>query len=220
MKLTVYSADGTQCAEKEFENLPILEGDRGRAALRQYLIAYQANQRQGNASTKNRAEVSGTGKKPWRQKGTGRARAGSRRSPIFTGGGVAFGPRPRDYSQKVNRKVRLLAFQRALFERAQEGDIIAIESWEISEPRTRLINAVLNRIVPAGAVLMVDDAFDPKIALAARNLQRISLSEAPSLNPWDLARYAKVIFSERSLTTVLIRAQNLKKRLPSNDESR
>ena len=219
MKVTVYSTDGKKSRKKEFKNLPVLEGDRGRAALRQYLLAYQANQRQGNASTKTRDEVSGTGKKPWRQKGTGRARAGSRRSPIFTGGGVAFGPQPRDFSQKVNRKMKLLAFQRALFERAQEGDLAAIESWEISEPKTRLIHTLLQPIAPIGAILLVDDAFDKKIALATRNLQRIDLSDAASLNPWHLARYAKVIFSEKSLNTVLIRAQGTKTSPTSDDKS-
>ncbi len=207
MKLKVYTADGSSSQEKEFEHIPVMEGERGRAALRQFIIAHQANKRQGNACTKTRAEVSGSGKKPWRQKGTGRARAGSRRSPIFSGGGVAFGPKPRDYSQKVNRKIKLLAFQRAIFERAQKEEIVVIEKWEISEPKTRLINTVLNKVVPEGKILIVDDVLSNDMALAARNLKRVSASDATSLSAWDLVCYTKIIMSEKGINTVLVRAK-------------
>ena len=105
MKLEVYTTDGGNSKKKEFA-IPELEGDKGLYALKQIILAYQANQRQGCASTKTRAEVRGSGKKPWRQKGTGMARAGSRRSPIWRGGGITFGPRPRDYSQRLNKKMK------------------------------------------------------------------------------------------------------------------
>ena len=211
MKLTVYTADGSSSEEREFEHIPSMEGDQGCAALRQVLIAHQANRRQGNACTKTRAEVSGTGKKPWRQKGTGRARAGSRRSPIFTGGGVVFGPKPRDYSQKVNRKVNHLAFRRAIFERAQKAEIVVIEKWEVSEPKTRLINAVLEKVEPKGKILIVDDALSSDVALALRNLKRVSTAEATSLNALDLVRHAKIIISEKGMNTVLVRAKGAQK---------
>lgn len=205
--LKVYTSDGSQYAEKQLSNLPMMEGERGRAALRQCLLAYQANQRQGNACTKNRSEVSGTGKKPWRQKGTGRARAGSRRSPLFAGGGLAFGPRPRDYMQKINRKMRLIAFQHALFKRVQKGHIIGIQQWDIPEPKTRIIEAILKKIAPKGTVLIVDDMPSATLILASRNLRRVTISDAASLNAWDLSRYTTIIMSEKSIDTTLVRAQ-------------
>ncbi|NBB79465.1 MAG: 50S ribosomal protein L4, partial [Verrucomicrobia bacterium] len=106
MKLKVYTADGTASEEKDFAQFPVFEGDKGVAALRQVILAHQANARQGNASTKTRAEVRGSGKKLFRQKGSGTARQGSRRVPHQRHGGVAHGPRPRDFSQKINRKMK------------------------------------------------------------------------------------------------------------------
>ena len=126
MKLTVFSSDGTTSSEQEFAGLPVFEGDKGLQAVKEVIVAINANNRQGTHSTKTRGEVRGGGKKPWRQKGTGRARAGSIRSPLWVGGGVVFGPKPRDYSKKINAKVKALAFSRALFDRATAGDLDVI----------------------------------------------------------------------------------------------
>ena len=145
MKLKVYTADGTESEEKEFAAFPQFEGDKGVAALRQVVIAHQANKRQGTASTKTRAEVRGSGKKLFRQKGSGTARQGSRRVPHQRHGGVAHGPKPRDFSQKINRKMKQLAFQRALFERANEGRISVIEAIQSEAPKTKHFNQVLHR---------------------------------------------------------------------------
>jgi len=123
MKFKLYNNTGSSSQEKEISDFPTFEGDRGVNALRQVILAHQANARQGNASTKTRAEVSGTGKKAFRQKGTGMARRGNRRTPIMKGGGVAFGPKPRDYSQKLNKKQRQLALGRALYEQATSGTL-------------------------------------------------------------------------------------------------
>jgi len=159
MKLKVFSTDGTTSEEKEFANFPAFEGDKGIAAVRQVVIAHQANKRQGNASTKTRAEVAGSGKKLFRQKGSGTARQGSRRVPHQRHGGVAHGPKPRDYSQKINRKMKALAFQRALFNRATEGGLSVIEAFEVKEPKTKLFNKVLTAVLPTrGKVLIIDDA--------------------------------------------------------------
>src|SRR3954471_629852 len=106
MKLTVFSSDGKTSREQEFVGLPTFEGDKGLQAVKEVIVAINANNRLGTHSTKTRGEVSGGGKKPWRQKGTGRACAGSTRSPIWVGGGVVFGPKPRDYSKKINAKVK------------------------------------------------------------------------------------------------------------------
>src|ERR1700729_2800052 len=122
MILKIFSPDGTTSREEDFTGLPVFDGDKGLQAVKEVIVATQANRRQGTHSTKTRGEVRGGGKKPWRQKGTGRARAGSSRSPLWGGGGVVFGPKPRDYSKKVNNRVRALAFSRALFDRASAGE--------------------------------------------------------------------------------------------------
>jgi large subunit ribosomal protein L4 len=206
MKLTVYSSDGSSSQEKEITNFPIFEDTKGRQALKETIVAYQANIRQGSAKAKNYGEVSGTGKKPYRQKGTGNARHGSLRSPIHTGGAVVFGPRPRDYSKKLNQKVRNLAFRRALFDRAQEGGISLIEAFTVAEAKTRQFNDIIGRIKPEGKVLIVDQQFEEKTLLAARNIERVHIVEASSLNAWDLLRFNTVLISEKGLDQVLSRA--------------
>jgi large subunit ribosomal protein L4 len=206
MNLKVYTSKGVFSREKAIEGMPHFEDDKGVRALRDAILAYQANQRQGNASTKTRGEVSGTGKKPWKQKGTGMARHGSRRSPIWPGGGVAFGPRPTDYTKKVNKKVKRLALSRALFELAKEGGLFLIESLEASEPKTRLFAPVVESIFPSsGKVLIVDDEFSDNVILAGRNLGNVFMGDTSSVNAWDLVRFQKVLMTERALETLLSR---------------
>lgn len=209
MKLTVYNTDGTSKEERDFSDFPVHEGTKGRMALRQVVLAIQANLRQGNASTKTRAEVSGGGKKPFRQKGTGMARRGSSRSPLLRGGGIVFGPRPRDYSQKVNRKMRRLALSRALFERAEDGSVQVIEKWEVAERKTKLFAEILNHVAPAGNVLLVDDEFSETFGLAARNVERAHFAQAGTVNAYDLIRYPHIVFSERALNTLLARVNGV-----------
>ncbi len=205
MNLKIYTADGSKSTNKKF-SVPEFEGAKGRQALRQVLLAVRANKRQGNAHTKTRDEVSGTGRKPWRQKGTGMARHGSRRSPIWRGGGVAFGPRNRDYRQKINKKMRNMALCRIIFERASAGDIDVIESWEVKEPKTRIINSVIERIVPDGKVLIVDDSWSDNVLLAARNIERVSIINAATVSALDLSLYDKIIISREGMDKVLSRA--------------
>ncbi|MFU8847353.1 MAG: 50S ribosomal protein L4 [Opitutales bacterium] len=207
MKLKVFTADGATSEEKEFTNFPAFEGDRGIAAVRQVVLAHQANKRQGNACTKTRAEVAGSGKKLFRQKGSGTARQGSRRVPHQRHGGVAHGPKPRDYSQKINRKMKALAFQRALFDRATEGGLSVIEAFEVKEPKTKLFNQVLTAVLPKrGKVLIVDDQFENNAALAARNVEGVSLSEAGNLSTLDVVRYRHILVSAKGIETIIARA--------------
>jgi len=205
MNFKFYTADGTGGEERSFDGFPVFEGSKGRMALRQALIAIQANHRQGNASTKTRAEVAGSGKKMFRQKGTGMARRGDKNSPILRGGGVAFGPRPRDYSQKVNRKMRRLALARALFEQGTAGSISVIESWEASEPKTKSFAELISKMQPERRVLVVDDTISDNVALSGRNIKRVHFAEAGNLNAFDVVRFDNIIFSERALTTLLAR---------------
>lgn len=207
MKLKVYSADGAKSEEKEFARFPIFEDDKGVAALRQVVIAHRANARQGTASTKTRAEVRGSGKKLFRQKGSGTARQGDRRTPHQRHGGIAHGPKPRDYSQKINSKMKSLAFKRALFERASEGGFTVIEALKVDEPKTKLFNTVLNAVLPKrGRVLIIDDRFESNAALAARNIDGVTLAEACNLSTLDVVQYRNIIVSEKGIQTILARA--------------
>ena len=205
MKLTVFSSDGKTSSEKDFANIPTFEGDKGLQAVKEVIVAINANNRQGTHSTKTRGEVRGGGKKPWRQKGTGRARAGSIRSPLWVGGGVVFGPKPRDYSKKINAKVKQLAFSRALFDRATAGELAVIEAFDTKVTKTKAVNDVVGRIAPKGRVLLVDAPFAAETARASRNICRVTLQEASKLNTLDLAQYAKIIVSSKALEAILAR---------------
>ncbi len=205
MKLTVFSSDGKTSSEKDFAGIPTFEGDKGLQAVKEVIVAINANNRQGTHSTKTRGEVRGGGKKPWRQKGTGRARAGSIRSPLWSGGGVVFGPKPRDYSKKINHKVKRLAFSRALFDRVLAGEIAVIEAFDGGMNKTKSINEVLGRIAPKGKILLVDAPFTPVTSRASRNIERVWLQEAAKLNTHDLANYAKIIVSAKALDAIIAR---------------
>jgi large subunit ribosomal protein L4 len=205
MKLTVFNSDGTTSSEKDFAGLPVFEGDKGLQAVKEVIVAINANNRQGTHSTKTRGEVRGGGKKPWRQKGTGRARAGSIRSPLWSGGGVVFGPKPRDYSKKINGKVKSLAFSRALFDRAVAGEIAVIEAFAAVDAKTKAMNLVVARIAPKGRVLLVDAPFAAETTRASRNIERVSLQEAAKLNTLDLAQYKKIIVSTKALEAIIAR---------------
>jgi large subunit ribosomal protein L4 len=205
MKLTVFSSDATKSSEKDFDGLPTFEGDKGLQAVKEVIVAINANNRQGTHSTKTRGEVRGGGKKPWRQKGTGRARAGSIRSPLWGGGGVVFGPKPRDYSKKINNKVKDLAFSRALFDRAVAGEIAVIETFDAKVTKTKAFNVIVGRIAPKGKILLVDAPFAAESARASRNINRVTLQEAAKLNTLDLAQYKKIIVSSKALEAIIAR---------------
>src|ERR1051325_10108310 len=143
MKLTVKNTQGKKQGELEVK-FELVANGKGTQAVHDAVTAYQAAQRMGTASTKTMGEVTGTGKKPWRQKGTGRARAGSFRSPLWRGGGVVFGPKPRDFGKKVARATRQLALRKALTERLKSGDVMVVDEIKLSSPRTREFVGVLS----------------------------------------------------------------------------
>jgi len=205
MKLKIFTSDATNSSEKEF-NLPTFEGTKGLQAVKEVVVAHKANARLGTHSTKTRGEVRGGGKKPWAQKGTGRARAGSIRSPLWGGGGVVFGPKPRDYSKKINGKVKALAFSRALFDRASAGDVSVIEAFAPQQAKTKLFNQIIGRIAPKGKVLIVDDLFSTDATRAARNIDRVTLQEASKLNTLDLVTYSWIVVSSKALEKIIVRA--------------
>ena len=207
MKLKTFKSDGTSGNKKEFA-LPTFEGTKGVQAVKEVITAIRANNRYGTHKTKNRSEVRGGGKKPFRQKGTGMARQGSRRSPIMVGGGVAMGPKPRDYSKKVNKKVKALAFQRALVDRAEDGSQVVIKEFKVAEPKTKLVVDVLKQIAPErGSILLVDAEISDTIHLAARNIAGVDREDAPNLNTLQLALYGTIVVTEAAMAILMQRME-------------
>lgn len=205
MKLKVYTKDGSSFTEQDFENIPQFEGDKGLFALKETIVAYQANARQGNASTLDYGHVSGTCRKPFKQKGGGRSRHGTMKSPIHRGGAVVFGPQPRDWSKKINRKAKALAFSRALFDKCSENGLCVIEEFTAPEKKTKAVAKVLSNIKADGKVLLVDDVFGDDFILASRNIARANFCESATLNALDLVQFDTVIVSRKGLDTVLAR---------------
>lgn len=209
MELEVKKLSGG-AAGKHAVGFDILEGDKGNQAVHDTVVAYLAAQRMGTAKTKDRGEVSGTGKKPWRQKGTGRARTGSRRTNIFTGGGVVHGPRPRDYSKKVNTKTRRLALRKALSERIRDGEVIVVDSLNLDTHKTADLSAKLMDLVPesANTLLIVTGESDQNLQLAARNLPGVELTEAASLNTYQALHPDAILISQGALDHVAERLKS------------
>jgi large subunit ribosomal protein L4 len=204
MKFPYFTAEGTEDGERDYPSFINFETNKGVDALRQVILAIRSNKRQGSASTKTRAEVRGSGKKIHRQKGLGAGRVGDKNAVQRRGGGVVFGPKPRSYNKKVNRKTKRLALARALFDGATEGKLSLIESWKVSEKKTKQFTQVINKVIPdSRRSLIVDDAFEDNIGYAARNVSRITLSRAQDLSPLDLVLADKVIFSVSGLEVLL-----------------
>ena len=203
MELEVKTLSGG-AAGKHAVGFELVENCKGSQAVHDTVVAYLAAQRLGTAKTKNRGEVSGTGKKPWRQKGTGRARTGSRRTNIFTGGGVTHGPRPRDFSKKVNTKTRQLALRKALSERLKDGEVIVVESLQLDTHKTAALQDQINTLLPeeAKTVLIVTDQPDRNLQLAARNLNWVELTEAQTLNTYQALRPDVLLVSQDALAQV------------------
>jgi large subunit ribosomal protein L4 len=166
------------------------------------VVAYQAAQRMGTASTKTMGEVAGTGKKPWRQKGTGRARAGSFASPLWRGGGVVFGPKPRDFGKRVSRKTRQLALRKALSERLQAGDVVVVDDLKLESPKTKEFVGLLAALELNGTALIVAQAADRNLRLASRNVPNVTLTTSELLNTYDVLRPDKLVFTKGAFEKV------------------
>ena len=173
----------------------MIEDGKGTQAVHDVVVAYQAAQRSGTASTKTMGEVAGTGKKPWRQKGTGRARAGSFASPLWRGGGVVFGPKPRDFSKKVGKSVKQLALRKALSERLKAGDVILVEEVKLDSPKTKGFLGLLSALQVQGSALVVGQSPDRNLTLASRNVPDVELTTSEGLNTYQVLRFDKLIFT-------------------------
>lgn len=183
----------------------ISDENHGEEALRQVILAYEASRRAGSASTLSKSEVSGSGKKPWRQKGTGRARAGYRQSPVWRGGAVAFGPKPRRYAFKVNKNVKRLAFRRALADRVSAGSVTVVDELKVPEIKTKTIVAFLKALNLNGGTLFVLDSLDFDVALSARNIPGVDVITTESLNAYQLVRYRAIVFTRKALAALEVR---------------
>lgn len=161
-----------------------------------------ANKRQGTHSAKTRSEVRGGGRKPWRQKGTGRARQGSIRSPQWTGGGVVFAKKPRDYSYTTPKKVRRLALRSVLTSKLQDGELIIVDKFEMEEPKTKIFANILKDIKSAKKALVVVDDNEKDVARAARNIEGVKTSRATDINVYDLLKYDSLIISKEALGAI------------------
>jgi large subunit ribosomal protein L4 len=150
----------------------------------------------GTAHTKTMGEVAGSGKKPWRQKGTGRARAGSFASPLWRGGGVVFGPKPRDFGKKVNARTRQLALRKALSERLKAGDVLVVSDLKLDSPKTKDFVGVLSALELKGSALFVAQETDRNLTLATRNVPNVTLTTSDSLNTYDVLRPDKLVFTK------------------------
>jgi large subunit ribosomal protein L4 len=201
MQVPVYNQAGDSIGQVELrEDIFGVKPNRG--VMHQALVRQLANARQGNAATKTRGEVSGGGRKPWRQKGTGRARQGSTRAPHWKGGGVVFGPHPRTYNQRMPKKMRRLALKSALSAKAAENQIRVLDSFKLEAPRTRAVDALLGNLnCPTTALILLPQA-DELLARSARNLSGVKTLRTSYLNVRDLLGYEFLVMSREALRAV------------------
>ncbi|MCX6856810.1 MAG: 50S ribosomal protein L4 [Verrucomicrobia bacterium] len=197
MSATILSTESAKQA-----NVNLVEGHHGKQALNDTLVAYRANRRQGNANTKNRSEVRGSGKKLWGQKGTGNARMGSKRSPVWSGGGVVFGPRTRDYSVKIPRAIKKLALRTALTARINDGAVLTIPTFAVADGKTKSFIAAVEALSTAKKILIVGQTFDELTFRSARNVQNVQLVSADDVNAEHLLLYPQVIVTTEALETI------------------
>jgi large subunit ribosomal protein L4 len=201
MKLTVKDIKGKEAGELEVK-FPIIENGKGTQAVHDVVTAYRAAQRSGTACTKTVGEVAGTNKKPWKQKGTGRARAGSFRSPLWRGGGVVFGPKPRDFSKKVNNATKKLALRKALGERIKSGDVTIVSDFKLAAPKTKEFLSVLSALQIDGTALIVSEAADENLLRSSRNVSYVEVTTGDDLNTYQVLRSDKLIFTKGAFEKV------------------
>ena len=189
----------TKAAAKEAK-ISLIENGHGTQAVHDVVVAMRAARRSGTANTKTKADVDLSGAKPWRQKGTGRARAGYKSSVIWRGGGVVFGPKPRDYSKKTSKSVRRLAFQKALSERISAGDVLTIGELAVKEIKTKAFVQLVKKQTNATRILIVSDVFDENMHKSARNVKPVTLARASDVNTEQLLSFGKILVTDGGLT--------------------
>ncbi|NLM25738.1 MAG: 50S ribosomal protein L4 [Firmicutes bacterium] len=194
-KVAVFNQEGKQVGDIEL-NDAIFGVEVNEGLLHQVVVNQQANRRQGTVATKNRALVRGGGRKPWRQKGTGRARVGSIRSPLWVGGGVVFGPTPRNHSYRMPKKARRAALKSALSAKVRDGKFIVVDNLNLNEPKTKEMVAILNALNASKKPLVVLADWDRNIELAARNIPNTLLAKSVGLNVYDVLNHEQLVITQ------------------------
>jgi len=200
-KVDIKKSDGEKAGTIELDE-QIFGIEPNVAVMHQVVNAQLAAKRAGTHNTKTRAEVRGGGAKPWKQKGTGRARAGSSRIPHWRGGGIALGPKPRDYSQRTPKKMKKLALRSALSDRATSNRVFVVESWDFETPNTKAAKLALEAIGAEGKVLVVVDIQDSNTYKSFRNLGHVNVLSADQLNVFDILVSDSVVFTKSSLPSI------------------
>ncbi|MDP3791064.1 MAG: 50S ribosomal protein L4 [Candidatus Omnitrophota bacterium] len=199
--IPVFNSKGKEIEKFEL-NKELFTGEVNKGVLYQFVRMYNANQRSGTASTKTRGDVSGGGKKPWRQKGTGRARAGSSRSPLWRGGGKVFGPHPRDFHYDIPKKIKKLALLSSLNSKILDEKLIGIDAIALAEPKTKQFQAVVDALKLQGRSLFILDIVDEKTRRASRNIEGVTLKNYKDFNPVDVLNCNTVIMSKVALEKI------------------
>jgi large subunit ribosomal protein L4 len=200
-KVTLFNQTGAQVGEIELSDA-VFGIEPNEAVLADYVIMQQASRRAGTHAVKNRSAVSGGGRKPWRQKGTGRARQGSIRSPQWVGGGVVFGPTPRSYSYKLPKKVRRLAIKSALSSKVKNDEIIVLDALNFDAPKTKEMVKVLGNLKVDNKVLVVTGDYNDNVALSARNIPGVKFVSASGINVLDVLHHDKLLITQDAVAKV------------------
>ena len=196
----VFNMSGSEVGSIEL-NDSIFAVEVNTHVMHQAVVQYLANKRQGTQSALTRAEVRGGGRKPWRQKGTGRARQGSTRSPQWTGGGVVFAPKPRDYSFKLNKKVKRLALKSALTTKVNDGKFVVVDEINLPEMKTKEMGKVLNNLNVNKSLVVLEDA-NEKAVVAARNIPTVKTASVSTINVYDILKYDSVVVTKAAVEKI------------------
>lgn len=191
-KVEVYNVEGKKVSDLELKE-EVFGIKPNEAVVHSVLVNYLANQRQGTQSTKTRSEVRGGGKKPWRQKGTGRARQGSIRAPQWIKGGIALGPKPRSYQYRVNKKEKRLAIKSILSSKVLENNLVVVDQFDLKEIKTKQMATAMKNLKVAEKALIMLPAGDEKVQKSARNLEGVRTSSVATINVFDLLKYKKLV---------------------------
>ena len=197
--VSVYNIEGNQIGEMELSDA-VFGVEVNEHLLHMAVVNHLAAKRQGTQSAKTRSEVSGGGKKPWRQKGTGHARQGSTRAPQWTGGGVVFAPKPRDYSFKLYKKERRAALKSALSSRVAENKIIVLDAFNMEEVKTKKFKAVMDALKVSKALVVVDD--NNNVVLSARNIPDVKTASTSTINVYDILKYDTLVVTQDAVATI------------------
>ena len=199
-KVVLYNQSGSQVGELELSN-NVFGVEDNQQAIYDTVVAERAAMRQGTQKAKTRSEVSGGGRKPWRQKGTGRARQGSIRAPQWTGGGVVFAPKPRDYSMKMNKREKQIAIKSALTSKVQDSKLIVVDEFKLDEIKTSKFAQILDNLKAPKALVVTKDK-DEKVVLSARNIPTVKTTMTNSINVYDILKYDSLVITKDAVAAI------------------